>query len=597
VNLETFSSQGGFAGLEARLGELKALGVGILWLMPIQERGVLKAFGSPYCVKDYYRLHRPYGSEADFKRLVRAIHAQGLHVVLDWVPNHSAWDNPLIKAHPEFYLHDAHGAIQQASTWTDVAQFDYRQAGLRRWMTAAMRHWVRAFDIDGFRCDVAWNVPIDFWVSARQALERDKPLFMLAESNEARDQEAFDADYDWNLMNLGPQCPLVEIAAGHRPATDIDPFVQQDLRRFKAPFTRLRYTSNHDEWKDQGTPSVRFQGGDRAFAVLTACLPGRPLLYNGQEIGWQQQKGPIDWSPSARGLSYTAFYTRLLRLRREDAALRTGRFLKLSSDQDRSIYAFVRQEGAQRVLVVLNLSPRAQDFRLKGEGLQGTYADAFSGDTRVLGPEAHLRLEPWGYELLLDSAAAVLSPEPTPVPRVAPLALAACTSPFQPLGRGAPAAFRVRWDAQRLNVDFEFDKAPVVHLAPDDRPWEDDSVELYLDLKHDRSPDSSDADFQYIVGFGNPRLFEARGRTAGVEFSSTTGSARSLASLAIPWKLLGVRPQKGSVFGFDVAVNLDKGSGHRDASFQWSGNDQNYRDTSLFGDLKLGDACPTGAIK
>ena len=181
VNLQMFSQAGGYKELEKHLPELKSQGVGILWLMPINTRGVLKAFNSPYCVKDYRGFHAPFGGPQDFRALVAATHAQGLHLILDWVPNHTSWDNALIREHPEFYKRDAGGKISQAYGWSDVAQLDYGNQGLRAWMIEAMKSWISDYDVDGFRCDVAWGVPQDFWVQARAELDKLKPVFMLAD--------------------------------------------------------------------------------------------------------------------------------------------------------------------------------------------------------------------------------------------------------------------------------------------------------------------------------------------------------------------------------------------------------------------------------
>ena len=597
VNLETFSKEGNFKALEQRLPELKALGVGILWLMPVTERGVEKAFGSPYCVKDYKALHKPFGSNADFKHLVAEAHKIGLYVIVDWVANHTSWDNALLKEHPEYYKKDAAGKIVQAQTWADVAQLDFSQAGLRAYMVDAMDTWVRDFDIDGFRCDVAWNVPMEFWVSARKKLEARKPLYFLAEASGPQYQEAFDSDYDWDLMNLGGQPPLVEIAAGRKAATAIDAVLRRDYGKYKAPFTRLRYISNHDEWKDKGTPEVRFKGGDQAMAVLTALLPGRILLYNGQEIGWQQQKGVIDWSASTRSAEYRSLYMRLLQLRQEEPALEGGAFLKLQSDQEDTVYAFARQSGLRRVLCVLNLSPRPQAVHLRGEGLLGAYEDAFSGAARHFQDEDDLSLEPWAYRVYLSETAPLMSEEALSRGPVAPAkaAVAACGASPTALADW-PASFTAAWDAERLYVEVQVEKAKIIHDSSNDTPWDDDSVEVYLDLKRDRSPEYGADDSQFIVGFKNPKLFQAKGRTAGVEFSTMEGKPNVM-RLSIPWKTLAWEPKEGQVIGFDVGLNLDKDGGARDLSVQWNGSDQNYHDTSGFGDLRLGAPCKPWARK
>jgi glycosidase len=257
VNLEMFSAEGNYRALKERLPALKALGVGILWLTPITERGRLKAFGSPYCVRDYRGLHAPFGSAAELKGLVNAAHAQGMRLILDWVGNHTAWDHPWITAHPEYYARDRQGRILQAHEWSDVAQLDYSSRPMRAEMIEAMKYWLRAFDVDGFRCDVAWGIPAEFWAAARRELDSVKPVFLLAESDSPADAAAFDADYAWSLMNSGKANLMTDVAQGRRPASEIGRMLRREARSFSPPFMRLRFTSNHDEWKDNGTPFER----------------------------------------------------------------------------------------------------------------------------------------------------------------------------------------------------------------------------------------------------------------------------------------------------------------------------------------------------
>ena len=297
INVETYSKAGNFKAVTDSLPELKRLGVGILWLMPIMPRGVLKGFGSPYCVKDYRAINPAYGDEWDLRELVAAAHLQGMHVILDWVGNHSSWDNALITEHPEFYKKDANGKIAQAHEWPDVAQLDYGNPALRAWMTDAMRFWVESDDIDGFRCDVAWGIPVDYWLEARKELELIKPLFMLAESDDPKDQAAFDADYDWSMLNEGKSNPFTKIALGQAPASSLDALLARQQSQDLPGFIHLRFTSNHDEWWQYGAPEKRLGLAAKPLAVLCATLPGKPLLYNGQERGWE---GPLTRRPSCR---------------------------------------------------------------------------------------------------------------------------------------------------------------------------------------------------------------------------------------------------------------------------------------------------------
>lgn len=398
VNLQMFSQAGTYKELEKHLPRLKEQGVGILWLMPITTRGVQRAFGSPYCVKDYKGFHAPYGSAQDFRDLVAAVHRQGLHIILDWVPNHSAWDNPLITQHPEFYRKNPDGSIAQAYGWTDVAHLDYGNAALRTWMIEAMAYWVREYDVDGFRCDVAWGVPVDFWTQARAALDKVKPLFLLAENNDPAYQAAFDSDYDWNLLHVRPQTLLTDIASGAKPASALVEPLLKDQRDYAPGFMRMRFTSNHDEWKDFGTPFQRLKAGVRTFAVLTATLPGKPLIYNGQEIGWNpsDRNAPIAWNDTS---AFRGFYRALLSAHREVPALHSGSFSRIRTDQEARVFAYHRRKEGSQAVVLLNLSGQAAEFTLDTLGQEGDYQDLFAGTPVKWYGNMTLQLAPWEYRV------------------------------------------------------------------------------------------------------------------------------------------------------------------------------------------------------
>ena len=201
----TFSTEGNLQGVTRRLDDLKNLGVNILWLMPIHPDGQIKkkgSLGSPYAVRDYYAIDPAYGTKDDLRRLVEGAHARQMKVILDIVANHTAWDSVLM-AHPDFYKHDQAGHITSPYDWTDVAALDYSSPALRRYMTAMLVYWIKEFDLDGFRCDVAFEVPTDFWENARRELEGVKPgIMMLAEASKPELlRSAFDIDYSWPLLS------------------------------------------------------------------------------------------------------------------------------------------------------------------------------------------------------------------------------------------------------------------------------------------------------------------------------------------------------------------------------------------------------------
>jgi glycosidase len=384
VYLRSFSPEGNFAGLQARLPELKDLGVTVLWLMPIHPVGVEKrkgSLGSPYSIQDFYGINPEFGTLEDFKNLVDAVHAAGMKIIIDLVANHTAWDNQLLYEHPEWYTHDANGQIiSPVADWSDVADLNYDPAGLRRYMLDMMVYWVRDIGIDGFRCDVAEMVPLDFWETARAELDKIKLVLMLAEGTDpVLHLEAFDVTYSWNIYQA-----LVKIFSEKASARVVQEALRMESLSFPANSLRLRFTSNHDEnaWR---APAIALFGpqGAKAAAVLACCLPGVPLIYNGQEAGNAIrlplfEKVVIDWEEDFYGMRQ--FYRELLRLRHALPALREGELEMLQHDADSSIVAFHRRKGNNRVLVAVNLAaaekqmklpkPDASFERMFGEGTQ-----------------------------------------------------------------------------------------------------------------------------------------------------------------------------------------------------------------------------------
>jgi glycosidase len=266
-------------------------------------------------------------------------------------------------------------------------------------MIEAMKHWVREYDVDGFRVDVAWGVPVDFFQAARAALDSVKPVFLLAENNNPAYQVAFDSDYDWNLLPVQQKTPLTDIADGASPATVLDPFLQKDLKDYAPSFLRMRFTSNHDEWKDFGTPFQRLNGGVKTFAVLSTTLPGKPLLYNGQEIGWNpaDKTAPIAWKDSASG--YADFYRTLLRAHVEVPALHGGDFTRVKTDQDGRLFAYHRKRGDSRILVMLNLSSQRTEFTIDLDSLDADWKDLFTGASAKWYASMTLAFDPWEYRV------------------------------------------------------------------------------------------------------------------------------------------------------------------------------------------------------
>jgi len=405
VNLRQYSPSGSFSAFAEHLPRLKEMGVTILWLMPIHPIGVENrkgGLGSYYSVRDYLGVNPEHGTLADFKRLVEQVHAQGMYIILDWVANHCAWDHPWVDAHPDWFSRDAKGNMYPpVPDWSDVVDLNYDNHAMRRAMIEALCYWVRETGIDGYRCDVAGMVPFDFWRAARLELDRIKPVFMLAEWEEPELHEAFEMSYAWGLHDV-----MREIARGERGATAVREYYEQNRRDYPAGAIRMNFTSNHDENSWNGTVFERLGEGVEAFAVLTALLPGMPLVYSGQEAGLDRplaffDKDPIAW----REHPCRELYRKLLNLHQGNAALWNGAAggepVWLETTHDETVCAFSRERERDKVVALFNLSGLPQQVELSGISLRGDYRELFSEteSTVAFTERAQVELPPWGYRV------------------------------------------------------------------------------------------------------------------------------------------------------------------------------------------------------
>jgi cyclomaltodextrinase len=359
-----FSATGDFNGVTARLDELKDLGVNILWLMPIHPLGEKMrkgTLGSPYAIRDYYAINPDYGTEADFKRLIAEAHKRGMKVIIDVVANHTAWDSVLM-AHPEFYKQDANGKIiPPVPAWTDVAGLNYENTKLREYMIAMLKHWIdpAKFDLDGFRCDVAYEVPTSFWEEARAQLVKVKPdIMMLAEASKPELLvKAFDIDYSWPLHGT-----LNNVLINGAPASDLRRSWEESRSQFPRGAMHLRFSDNHDEARAVARFGIR---GSLAAAVLMFTLDGVPLLYNGMEVGDATESGdpalfekmPIFWRPKDRP-PLRDIYRSLIQLRQQYPAFRSDRVIWLRNSDEASVVTLMRLDGKDEFVVLVNFSNR-----------------------------------------------------------------------------------------------------------------------------------------------------------------------------------------------------------------------------------------------
>ena len=402
VNIRQFTPEGTFKAFEAHLPRLQKMGVNILWLMPVHPVGIKHrkgTLGSYYAVKDYYGINPEFGTRDDFKELVRKSHELGMKVIIDWVANHTAWDNPLIIHHPDWYTKDSLGNIvAPVADWTDVADLDFSKSEVRQYMEEAMAFWVRETGIDGFRCDVAGMVPIEFWNSAVPRLRKIRPLFMLAEDeNPAMRDTAFDATYAWGMHHL-----MNDIAKGKKSADKIDSVYRADTAAYPRDAFRMLFTSNHDENSWNGTEFERLGAGARTFAVFTFTFPGIPMVYAGQEAAMDKRlrffdKDTIPWG----GYPLESFYQTLMRLKTSNDLIASGagggQMTSIHTGKEKETYAFVRSKGERKLLVLLNFSDTDQEIRLQGNAPEGRYKEIFTGETREWKEGTGMVLKPWQY--------------------------------------------------------------------------------------------------------------------------------------------------------------------------------------------------------
>lgn len=347
VNLRQYTSNGTINLFKKKLPKLKELGVDILWFMPIQPIGIKnrkavgdsfvedftnpdykKYWGSPYSISDYKQVNPRYGTLSEFKELIKLCHELDMKVVLDWVANHTAWDNPWIIDHPEWYTHDSTGKITdpigedgKSWGWTDVADLNYENDKMRKAMIDAMSFWIKECDLDGFRCDVAMEVPVDFWNEASKRLNQIKPIFMLAESEAHKPRmfdSAFDAYYGWEMHHV-----FNKIYAGELSSSEIIRVMNEKDSICGDHVFPMNFITNHDENSWNGTIDERLGESWGAMAVLSYSLRGMPLIYSGQEVGLDHrlsffEKDSIDWN-KPNGEEYFNFYKGLNKLKQEKA--------------------------------------------------------------------------------------------------------------------------------------------------------------------------------------------------------------------------------------------------------------------------------------
>ncbi|MFC2133946.1 alpha-amylase family glycosyl hydrolase [Bacteroidota bacterium] len=403
VNIRQYTPEGTFKAFEQHLPRLKEMGIDILWLMPINPIGDLNRkgiLGSYYAVKDYKGVNPEFGTLEDFKSLVNKIHELDMYVILDWVANHTAWDNIWTETNPEFFSKDSTGNFYPpVADWSDVIDLNYDNKLLWKFMIDAMKYWVAECNVDGYRCDVAAMVPTELWNQARKELDQIKSVFMLAEAGESfLHDKAFDMTYNWPLKDL-----MNAIAKGEKNASDIRAYYENEKTEYDIDAYRMTFTSNHDENTWHGTVFERLGDAAEMFSVLTCTVKGVPLVYSGQEAGLDKrldffEKDQIEWKDH----KFYDLYKTLFTLKHDNTALWNGaaggEMDFILSDNDKSIFVFSREKLDDKIVAVFNVSNNDMAVKLSGPELIGNYIELFSNvEFNFTSDKAELSLEPWGY--------------------------------------------------------------------------------------------------------------------------------------------------------------------------------------------------------
>ena len=388
VNVRQYTKEGTFRAFEKEMPRLKEMGVKTLWFMPItpiSQKVKKGTMGSQYAAHDYVSINPEFGNLDDFKHLVNEAHKLGFNVIIDWVANHTGWDHVWTVSHPEYYLHDEDGKFHIASGMDDIIELDYKNPAMRQAMIDAMKFWVKETNIDGFRCDLASWVEVDFWEQARPEVEKIKPLFFIGEFDELDNPEygkVFDASYSWTWMHK-----TEDYYKKNLPLSDLKDLLQK-YSEIGDNSMRAWFTTNHDENTWNGTEYEKYGLIAKPLAVFSATWNGVPLLYSGQELPNMKrleffEKDVIEWNGNNQMAS---FYKTLLNLKSRNPALRGGDsnvstyLLKTSADD--KILAYVRKNGKDEVLVVLNMAKEGVKFTINDNQLSGSFKNVFENTKR-----------------------------------------------------------------------------------------------------------------------------------------------------------------------------------------------------------------------
>jgi glycosidase len=400
VNIRQYTESGSFKAFESHIPRLKEMGVEILWLMPItpiSEKARKGSIGSYYACSSYTKINPEFGNEQDFLSLIHLAHKHEMKVIIDWVANHTGRQHEWMETNPDWFSRDEEGNFTERNGWEDVVDLNFENHDMRAALIGAMQYWVRTFNIDGFRCDMAHLVPLAFWSSARKACETIKPLFWLAECEDIEYHSVFDASYAWSWMH-----ETEKLAKGQSGVNEIYNLLH-DYAQYPKSAYKLFFTSNHDENTWNGTEYEKYGIAAKAWAVFTFMWKGIPLIYSGQEQPNHKRlaffdKDNIEWTNTPQ---LTSFYKTLIQLRKQYSCLVEGDSFNLPT-QSNEVMAFLRYDH-QIILVVLNFSHQIQKIELEHEFLKGQFLNAFSGLSFAFNKQVSFELMPGDYFVYIKS--------------------------------------------------------------------------------------------------------------------------------------------------------------------------------------------------
>lgn len=411
LNVRQFTPEGTFAAARERLPFLRSLGIDAIWLMPIYpigQEGRKGSLGSYYSIRDYKAVNDEFGTETDLRDFISAAHSLGMRVLLDWVANHTARDARWLEDKPyDWYEREADGTAKVPWDWTDTAKLNYANHDVWRGQIDAMRYWVEQFKVDGFRCDMAMLVPIEFWQEASEELHHIKrDIFMLAEAEEDNlFDRAFNMSYQWNIHHI-----MCDIAKGARRVWDLRNAIHAERARYPREAMRMSFTSNHDENSWSGSEQQRFGSAFDVMSVMTFLMPSTmPLIYTGQEVGYNHsfeffERDAIPREAYVENRT-TELYRRLTSLKHKERALdageRGGEMIEIENNAKDCMMTFVREVDGSRVVAIVNLSPYTIHADFRTGIYAGKYYDALSGERVVLDDHVERDIAPWQYQILV----------------------------------------------------------------------------------------------------------------------------------------------------------------------------------------------------